>query len=65
LPGNTSDDSASSLAPRLAPEPEKASLRDAPIDPELARVLAAWPALAGPIKAAILALVGSASTPST
>ena len=32
-------------------------------DPELTRVLAAWPHLAGPIKAAILALVASVAQP--
>jgi hypothetical protein len=31
-------------------------------DADLARVVAAWPSLAGPLKAAILALVNSAST---
>jgi hypothetical protein len=29
-----------------------------PLDPDLARVLAAWPMLGGPIRRAILALVG-------
>ena len=35
------------------------------IDADLARVLEAWPALADPIKAAILAIVASATTLST
>jgi hypothetical protein len=38
--------------------------RDPETDSELARVAAAWLALAGPIKAAILALVASAETTS-
>jgi hypothetical protein len=44
-------------APATAPWPNR------PRKPKLARVLAAWPSLAGPIKVAILALVsGSASS---
>jgi hypothetical protein len=31
-----------------------------PIDPDLSRILAAWPLLPAPIRAAILALVGTA-----
>jgi hypothetical protein len=38
---------------------------DAKTDADLARVLAAWPSLAAPIKAAILALVNTPSTPGT
>jgi hypothetical protein len=56
------------LAPVLAPEGREAGnplLDAAGADAELARILAAWPSLAAPLKAAILALVASASTTST
>jgi hypothetical protein len=57
LPANTSADSLSAGDRALTkPTPET--------DPDLARVAAAWPGLAGPIKAAILALVGSAAASS-
>jgi len=46
LPANTSVDSPAPLAPPLAP------------DPDLTRVVTAWPALPEHIRAAILALVG-------
>jgi hypothetical protein len=46
--------------------PDRALTKLAPqTDADLDRVLAAWPALAPPLKAAILALVASASTPLT
>ena len=32
-----------------------------PIDPDLSRILAAWPSLPAPIRAAMLALVGTAT----
>jgi hypothetical protein len=54
---NTSADSFRA-GDRALTKPDTAS------DPELARVLAAWPSLSEPIRAAILALV-AASTPST
>jgi hypothetical protein len=44
-----------SLAPQLAPDQG-----NSPADPDLARVNAAWPDLPAHIKAAVLALVGSA-----
>lgn len=34
---------------------------DGPADPELARVLAAWEGLPGPVRAGILAIVGAAT----
>jgi hypothetical protein len=49
------------LAPALAPAPENPSPEPstAPLDPDLARVAAAWPELPKPIRRAILALVES------
>jgi hypothetical protein len=35
--------------------------REAPIDPDLTRIAAAWPALPEPIRRAVLALVDSAA----
>jgi hypothetical protein len=55
MPANTSANSAGSLAPGLAPEPAEAPSPD----PDLARVVAAWPELPAPIKAAVLALIGA------
>jgi hypothetical protein len=43
------------LSPQLAPRQE-----NPPADPDLARVVDAWPALPDHIKAAVLALVGAA-----
>ena len=44
--------------------PDRALTKLAPdLDPDLARILAAWPALARPIKAVILALVVTSVTP--
>jgi hypothetical protein len=37
--------------------------RETPIDPDLARVIIAWPDLPGHIKAAVLALIGAAAAP--
>jgi hypothetical protein len=56
LHGNTSDKDQSQLAPQLAPETE-----NQPADPELARVVKAWPTLPRQIQAAILALAATAS----
>jgi hypothetical protein len=54
-PANGYGDSDGSLAPQLAPEAEKRSS-----DPDLARVIDAWPVLPEAIRRAVLALVGSA-----
>jgi hypothetical protein len=54
LPANTSGVEATSLSPLLAPTPENPAL-----DPELARVIAAWPDLPEAIRRAVLALVGT------
>jgi hypothetical protein len=51
LPDNTSGHATPQLAPVLAP---------GPADPDLARLVAAWPQLPPYIKAAVLALVGTA-----
>jgi hypothetical protein len=59
LPHKTSDDTAAELAPQLAPGSENPAPIAIPTDPDLARVLAAWPELSEPIRRAILALVGS------
>ena len=48
---NTSDEETAKLSAQLA--------HRVPADPELARVIAAWPDLAPPIRRAILALVES------
>jgi hypothetical protein len=54
LSGNDLDSAEASVrAPVRAPEAE--------LCPELAKIQAAWPDLPGPIKAAILALVGSST----
>jgi hypothetical protein len=55
LSHNTYGAPAGSLAPQLAPVVETR-----PSDPDLARVLEAWPTLPAHIKAAVLALIGSA-----
>jgi hypothetical protein len=44
--------------------PDRALTKLAPdLDPDLARIVVAWPALPRPIKAAILALVVTSATP--
>ena len=53
LPDNTSGTPDPSLAPVLAPDPE---------DPDLVRVVTAWPALPPHLRAAVLALVDAAKT---
>jgi len=53
---DTSDTDAGALAPLLTPAVPTVPLSD----PELARVVAAWPELPAHIKAAVLALVQSA-----
>jgi hypothetical protein len=45
------------LAPQLAPPTENQQ----PADPDLAGLLAAWPTLPAPIKAAVLALLNAAA----
>jgi hypothetical protein len=55
IPYSTSGDAPSPVAAQLPAEAE--------IDPELARILKAWPRLPAHIKAAILALVGPAAGP--
>jgi hypothetical protein len=52
LPANTSGDGATTHVPQHVPA--------APDDPDLARIIAAWPTLAEPIRRAIMALVESA-----
>jgi hypothetical protein len=52
LPANASGDDSPSLSAPLA--------QQAPADPDLARVLDAWPTLPEHIKAAVLALVAAA-----
>ncbi|HEV3263198.1 MAG TPA: hypothetical protein VG013_40560, partial [Gemmataceae bacterium] len=50
----TSGAATAELSPQLAPVP-KSRLQDDPVaDPDLARVIAAWPDLPAPIKAAVL-----------
>jgi hypothetical protein len=55
LPANASGDADSSHVPQHVPA--------APNDPDLARVIATWPDLPPHIKAAVLALVGTAPHP--
>jgi hypothetical protein len=54
--------SANSAAPRTAvdAEPTAANEREtqSPIDPALAKIVAAWPSLPEPIRRAMLALIG-------
>jgi hypothetical protein len=52
MPGNTSGEGAPRLSAPLA--------QQAPADPDLARLCAAWPALPAHIRAAVLALVSAA-----
>ena len=52
----TSDDSQSTVDCALT----KAIMET---DPEFARILSAWPTISAPLKAAILAIVGSARSP--
>jgi hypothetical protein len=48
-------------APSLAPDAAPSTIPPvSPLDPDLARVVMAWPDLAEPIRRAVLALVGSA-----
>ena len=50
--------------PLAASRPERLAhslAREAPIDPDLTRIAAAWPALPEPIRRAVLALVDSAA----
>jgi len=58
LPANTSGDPSGPLAPQLAPVQKVYSA-----DPDLARVVAAWPALPEAIRRAVLALVGASTPP--
>jgi hypothetical protein len=51
LPANTSGTADRPLAPQLAQDPE---------DPDLARLVAAWPSLPEHIRAAVVALVAAA-----
>ncbi len=44
---------------------ESGALAALTLDPELARIVAAWPDLSDPIRRAVLALVGSAAAPPT
>jgi hypothetical protein len=65
LPNNASGEAPARLSPQLAPGPE-ITLADgpaAPTDPDLARVVSAWPDLPPHIRAAVLALVDTASEP--
>src|SRR5262249_37780730 len=55
LPANTSDDGAPGVALCLA------QTEETPIDPDLLRVVQAWPDLPDAIRRAVLALVSSAS----
>jgi hypothetical protein len=57
LPANTSDKSSSPLAVQLAPSHENCPSAD----PDLARIIDAWPTLTEPIREAMLALVDFAS----
>jgi hypothetical protein len=52
LPDNTSGDAVPPLAPVLAPAPQ---------DPELARVVAAWPALPAHVRQTIATLIAAAA----
>ncbi len=45
--------------PPPPPPPAAPVLHPAPADPELARVIAAWPNLTPPLRAAVLALVAA------
>jgi len=60
LQDTTSDDSALPFAPRFAPETDPGAQHPPAADAELARVVAAWDTLSGPIKAAILAMIDAA-----
>jgi hypothetical protein len=52
----------SQKAPSLAPEADPStSPPTVPLDPDLARVMRAWPELPVPLKAAVVALVASAA----
>jgi hypothetical protein len=64
LTAMSSTDSDSVVARRVALGQANSALDSASTDPDLARVLAAWPAISAPIRTAILALVASASAPS-
>ena len=48
-------------SPEYRPEGPAASLPAQPLDPDLASVVHAWPDLPEPIRAAMLAMVGSAA----
>ena len=55
----------SQKAPSLAPEADPSTSPPAgALDPELARVVQAWPELPAPLKAAVVALVAGAATAS-
>jgi hypothetical protein len=54
LPASTSGEPPARLAPQLAPAPAAS-----PVDPDLVRVVDAWPSLPEPIRRAVLALVES------
>jgi hypothetical protein len=62
LPPNTSGDTAARLAPQLAPSAREppSPLAATTADPDLARILDAWPTLPPHIRAAVLALIGTA-----
>jgi hypothetical protein len=57
-PGNTSGKTAGAIVRALG----KPATEAEPLDPALARILDAWPALPEAIRRAMLALVESAST---
>jgi hypothetical protein len=61
--GNTSDESTDRLAVQLSGEsetaPPAAPPEDPAADPDLARIVAAWPDLPEPIRRAMLAMVYS------
>jgi hypothetical protein len=59
MPAKPSVNPDPSLAPGLAPR-TGSHPPEPPADPDLARVVAAWPELPAHIKAAVLALVGTA-----
>ena len=62
--GPTKPDTLPITSDKSFVRPDGALTKLAPdLDPELARILAAWPGLARPIKAAILALVVTSATP--
>jgi hypothetical protein len=56
LPANTSSTVDDPLSPQLAPE-VKTKLSTLSADPDLTRLVAAWPDLPAHIKAAVLALL--------